>query len=71
MNNVQKNFDILATNLNNLRNYFNSSIKLLYPAKILDLSTKPFFPCKTCNFLISICLNYMLFFFMHMYFVCV
>jgi len=38
---LQKNLDILATSLSILRNYFDSSTKLLsdlYPAKILDLS---------------------------------
>jgi len=47
MSNVAKNFDILATSLSVLliilivqQNYFFD----LYPAKILDLSAKSFFP---------------------------
>jgi len=42
MSNVAKNFDILATSLNVLRNYFDSLNYFydLYLAKILDLSTK-------------------------------
>jgi len=56
MSNAAKNCDILATGLSVLHNYFDSSTKLLYdlyPAKILDLSAKPFFLCKI--FLISNC----------------
>jgi len=30
MNNIAKNFDSLATSLNILRNYFNSSTKLFF-----------------------------------------
>jgi len=44
MSNAAKNFDILATSLNVLRNYFDSLNYFydLYLAKILDfLSTKP------------------------------
>jgi len=44
MSNAAKNFDILGTNLSVLHNYFDSSTKLLYLAKILDLSAKSFFP---------------------------
>jgi len=48
MSNAAKNFDILATGLSVLHNYFNSLTKIfffyLYAAKILDLSAKPFFP---------------------------
>jgi len=33
-----------------LHNYFVSSTKLLFPAKILDLSAKLFFPCKKIRF---------------------
>jgi len=47
--NVAKNFDIIATSSNY---YFDNSIKfnkitflIFYPAKILDLSAKPFFSC--------------------------
>jgi len=46
MTNATKNFDILATSLSVLHNYFDSSTKFflnLYPAKILDLSNKPVF----------------------------
>jgi len=47
MNNVAKNFDILATGLNAPHNYFDRSTKLLfcdlYPVKIFNLSAKPFF----------------------------
>jgi len=50
MSNAAKNFDILATGLSVLhiiiliiqQNYFSD----LYPVKILDLSTKLFFPCN-------------------------
>jgi len=47
MSNAAKNFDILATGLNVLHNYFDGSTNFsdLYPTKILDLSTKSFFPC--------------------------
>jgi len=47
MNDAAKNFDILATSLSFLRNYFefNKIIFLLYPAKMLDLLAKLFFPC--------------------------
>jgi len=39
MSNAANNFDILATGLSVLHNYFDSSTKLLFfPAKILDLS---------------------------------
>jgi len=41
-----KNFDILATSLSILHNYFNSPTKLfldLYLAEFLDTSTKSFF----------------------------
>jgi len=57
MSNEAKNFDILATSLNiphNLivqQNYFSD----LYPAKILDLSAKPFFPRS--SFLYNIAYN--------------
>jgi len=43
-----KCFNILATSLNVLYNYFDSSTKLfsvLCPAKFLDTSAKLFFPC--------------------------
>jgi len=45
MSNAAKNFDILATSLSVLHNYFDSSTKLLFwsPAKILDPLAKPFF----------------------------
>jgi len=45
-----KNFDILITDLSVLHNYFHSSTKLffyLYSVKILDLSAKSFFPCRS------------------------
>jgi len=46
MSNAAKIFDILATSLSVLYNYFDSSnfFSDLYPAKILNLSAKPFFP---------------------------
>jgi len=52
MSNAAKNVDILTTSLSVLHNYFDSSTKLifliqLYPAKILDLSAKPFFLCNS------------------------
>jgi len=43
MSNAAKSFDTLATNLSDLRNYFDSSTKLfsdLYLAKFLDVSVK-------------------------------
>jgi len=48
MSNAAKNFDIQAS-LNVLHNYFGSVLKLfsnLYLAKFLDISAKPFYPCK-------------------------
>jgi len=42
-----KSFNVLATNLNVLLNYFEVQTKLisnLYSAKFLDTSAKPFFP---------------------------
>jgi len=44
MSNAAKNFDIRATSLSVLHNYFDSSTKFfyLYPVKILDLSVKFF-----------------------------
>jgi len=60
MSNIVKNFDILATSLSILHNYFDGLIKLfldLYLAKFLDALAKLFFPCttkklklKNCNF---------------------
>jgi len=47
MNNIVKSFNILATSLSDLHNYFNSLTKLfsnLYPAKLLDTSAKSLFP---------------------------
>jgi len=44
MNNAVKSFDILATKLSVLHNYFDSSTKLfpdLYLAKFLNTSVKP------------------------------
>jgi len=51
-----KSFNILATSLNVLHNYFNGPNKLfsdLYLAKFLNTSAKPFFPC-TDNQLLSL-----------------
>jgi len=53
-------FDIPATSLSVLHNYFDDLIKLfsdLYLVKFLDSSAKPFFPCddnsyRNSNFLI-------------------
>jgi len=42
ISNAAKNFDTLATSLSVLQNYLSN----LCPAKILDLSAKPFFSCK-------------------------
>jgi len=54
MNNVVKNFDILATGLSALHNYFDRSTKLLfcdlYPAKILNLSKQNLFFCVNIRF---------------------
>jgi len=49
MNNVAKNFDILATSLSNiLHNYFEfNNFSDLYLTKILDLSAKSIFPCTS------------------------
>jgi len=47
MSNAAKNFDILATSLSVLRNYFDNSTKLfsdLYPVKIYIF--QPFFLCR-------------------------
>jgi len=46
MNDAAKNFDVLATGLTVLHNYFDLNyFSDLYPIKILDLSAKlPFFP---------------------------
>jgi len=46
MSNAAKNFDILATGLSVLRNYFDNSTNFsdLHLAQILDLSAKLFFP---------------------------
>jgi len=44
MSNASKNFDILATGLSVLHNYFKNYFPDLYSAKILDLSAKLFFP---------------------------
>jgi len=60
MNNAAKKVDILATGSSVLHNYFDTYYYFdyllfsfqqnyfsdLYPAKILDLSAKPFFPCR-------------------------
>jgi len=60
MSNAAKNVDTLATGSSVLHNYFNTYYYFdyllfwfqqnyfsdLYPAKILDLSAKPFFPCR-------------------------
>jgi len=47
--NIAKNSDILATSLSILHKYFDQQNHFsdLYPAKILDLSIKPFFPRMT------------------------
>jgi len=48
MSNDTKNFDILATSLNVLHNYFDSLIKLFsdpYVTKFSHTSAKQFFPC--------------------------
>jgi len=49
MSNASKNFDIPATSLNVLHNYFDSSIKLfssLYLAKFLNTQPNRFFPVQ-------------------------
>jgi len=51
MSNATKNFDIPATSLNVLRNYFDS-LKLfsdLYLANFLDISAKSLFSCEFRN----------------------
>jgi len=69
INNVAKNFDILATKFYIIilmiqQNYFYD----MYPAKILDLSAKLFFPCT--YFFFSLCYKFyneeILYFIMHM-----
>jgi len=49
MSTAAKNFNILATSLSVLYNYFDTVqqnyFSYLHPAKILDLLAKPFFPC--------------------------
>jgi len=50
MSNAAKIFDVLATSLRVLHNYFDSSTNFfsnLYPAKILDLLAKPIFSYMT------------------------
>jgi len=57
MSNVAENADIPATSLSVPHNYFDSSTEFsdLCPAKIFDLSAKPFFPCtQLLMFLIDI-----------------
>jgi len=47
--NVTNSFNILATSLIILHNYFDGPTKLfsdLYLAIFLDISAKPFFPCN-------------------------
>jgi len=46
MSNDAKNFDTLATSLNVLHNYFDSSTKLLFCIELKFLSAKSFFPCR-------------------------
>jgi len=51
MNSAVKNFDILATSLNMLRNYFDDLNKIIFRsvfiiAKFLRTSVKSFFPCR-------------------------
>jgi len=43
MNNAAKDFGVLATNLNVLRNYFDSPNKIIFKSKFLDTSAKSFF----------------------------
>jgi len=58
MSNAAKNFGfILTIGLNVLHNYLlhilivqQNYFSDLYPAKILNLSAKPFFPCRFVNF---------------------
>jgi len=49
MSNATKNFDNLATSLSVLHNYFDSVQQNYFsdPAKILNLSAKPFFSCRS------------------------
>jgi len=51
MSNAAKSCDILATSLSVVRNCFDQQnyFSDLHPVKILDLSAKPFFPCKVCG----------------------
>jgi len=54
MSDAAKNFDILATYLNVLHNYFDSLLKLfsdLYLTKFLNTSAKLFLPCKDYYFM--------------------
>jgi len=49
MSNAAKNFDILATSLNALHNYFDDLTQLIsdrYLAKFLDTLTRSCFPCR-------------------------
>jgi len=51
ISNAAKNFDILATNLNVLYNYFDDLTKLssnLYLAKFIEASAKSFFSMYIC-----------------------
>jgi len=61
VSNAAKNFNILATNLNVLQNYFDALTELfssLYLAKFLDTSTKSFFPCKYIANILKISTKY-------------
>jgi len=51
MSNAAKNFDILATSLSVLHNYFDNRITFLIciETKILDFSAKSFFSCYNIN----------------------
>jgi len=54
ISNAAKNFDILATSLNVLHNYFEYFNEIIFKSvsKFLDTSTKPFFSVYTCLFTI-------------------
>jgi len=54
MSNAAKNFDIPATSLSVLHNYFEFNkitfLIYVYLAKILNLLAKSFFPCTHCPY---------------------
>jgi len=66
MSNTAKKFDVLATSLSVLYNYFNSSTNFfsnLYPVKILDLLAKSIFSYTRKKEMLKFCEFWYTFFF--------